>query len=97
MRRCAQPRPSAERSSEKGSVDGCSWPSSVTLRSSSVYRMPFCTKLISWPGGIFTPLMFDLATMLSAPKVKAECRNPDSCRYRYTRKLSSSDVMDMPS
>lgn len=35
---------------------------------------------MSWPGGILTPLMFDLATTLSAPKVKAECRNPASVR-----------------
>jgi len=35
------PLPSALRSSEKGSVDGASLPSSPTLRSSSVYMMPF--------------------------------------------------------
>mmetsp|Transcript_53287 Transcript_53287/g.122462 ORF Transcript_53287/g.122462 Transcript_53287/m.122462 type:complete len:202 (+) Transcript_53287:1125-1730(+) len=67
-------------------------PSSATLRSSSEYMMPFCTRLTSSPGAIFEPFMFDLATRLSQPKVYAACLKPDSCRYRYTRKLSSSEV-----
>ena len=65
-----------------------SFPLSETLRSSSAYIIPFCTKLMSWPGGILAPLMFDLATADSAPKVKAECRKPEgraSGRHRDER------------
>ena len=70
------------RRSEKGSLDVRSAPSSETLRSSSAYMIPFCTKLMSWPGGILAPLMLLLATELSAPKVNAECRNPARERPR---------------
>mmetsp|Transcript_12922 Transcript_12922/g.33105 ORF Transcript_12922/g.33105 Transcript_12922/m.33105 type:complete len:340 (-) Transcript_12922:128-1147(-) len=72
--------PSELRSSENGSLEPTSLPSSVTLFSSSWYMMPFCTKLMSWPGGILAPLMLLLATRLSAPKVNAACRKPDSCK-----------------
>mmetsp|Transcript_7306 Transcript_7306/g.12323 ORF Transcript_7306/g.12323 Transcript_7306/m.12323 type:complete len:209 (+) Transcript_7306:892-1518(+) len=69
-----------ERSSEKGSVDGRSAPSSATLRSRLAYMIPFWIMLTSWPGGILPPLMLLLVTMLSHPKVNAEWRKPDSCR-----------------
>mmetsp|Transcript_77194 Transcript_77194/g.186551 ORF Transcript_77194/g.186551 Transcript_77194/m.186551 type:complete len:288 (+) Transcript_77194:669-1532(+) len=65
----------------KGAVAEESAPSSETLFSSSVYMSPFCMKLTSWPGGILEPFTLLLATRDSAPKVKAEWRKPDSCRY----------------
>ena len=33
-------------------------------------------KVISAPGGTFSPLMLDFAIILSELKVKAECENP---------------------
>jgi len=41
--------------------------------STSRYCIPFWMKVMSAPGGTFSPLMLDFAIMLSELKVKAEC------------------------
>ena len=46
-------------------------------------------------GGTRAPFIFDWEIWDSWPNTKAECPNPDSCKYRYTRKFNSSVVYDI--
>lgn len=68
-------------------------PSSLMLISASTYCSPFCRMEMRAAGGTSVPLMLDWLMWLSIPNVKAEWEKPDSCRYRYTRKFTSSLVM----
>lgn len=68
-------------------------PSSLMLISASTYCRPFCRMEMSAAGGTSVPLMLDWLIWLSIPNVNAEWEKPDSWRYRYTRKFTSSLVM----
>lgn len=57
-------------------------PSSPTDHSTSVYNKPFCNIVSSAAGGTRAPLMLLCDIWDSMPKTKAECENPDSCKYR---------------
>ena len=46
-------------------------------------------------GGTRAPLMLDCEMWDSWPKTKAEWQKPDSCRYRYTKKFTSSVEKDI--
>ena len=50
---------------------------------------------MSYLGGTRAPLMFDCEMWDSWPKTKAEWQKPDSWRYRYTRKFTSSVEKDI--
>ena len=57
--------------------------------------MPLNHFRFNYLGGTRAPFILDWEMWDSWPKTKAECLNPDSCRYRYTRKFNSSVVYDM--
>ena len=72
-------------------------PSSRTCLSISRNCSPFWSSPTSDPYGTSLSTAGVRASRLSWPNVKAECRNPDSCKYRYTRRLTSSELSDIAS
>ena len=81
--------------SVSGSSQGLSDPSSFRCASMSTYCNPFCSNEMSAPGGTSALATEDFITRLSYANVNAAWVNPDSWRYRYTRKFTSSEVIDM--